>query len=270
MRTNWRLNGCGCGGSCAGCNAGLSALRLGRRMRLRGLGDDTGDGFDSSGGGDGGAGDPFAGSSADASGLVDSGTGLDQATLDAINAGTYAPAPTDTFSQADPGSTVPLTNIFSTADSIGGITTPDGEYITPWGDTVMPNGTVYESTGWTINPDGSAVDPSGNVYPANSPTAQAAQQQAGASKAAAASGGGASGGAKGGGSGSQPQTPWQQIICAINPRAQGCPQSAQAFAAQRTAATSTSSFSSFLSQYGGWIALGLGAAIILPPLLEGR
>lgn len=242
------------------CNSNATTMNDLRAYRRRFLGDDTG----GDGGDGGGSGTDFSSGGFDFSGGAVSGsaadTGLTPDILNQINAGTYEPAPTDTFSQAQPGTTVAPSSTF---DQFGGVDIGGGAYINSYGDQIMPDGTVYMTDGWTLNADGSVTDPNNQTYPASSPTAQSVATSAAARSGGGSGGGSSSGAPKSGGSGS---SNLQQALCMLNPTLPQC-RTAQP-KAQTPAKPATSSFSSFMTQWGGWIAAGIAAAVILPPLLD--
>lgn len=230
---------------------------------LHGLGQDSADGgFD--GGGDfssfdGGAGfDTGGGLPPDT--IVTSGPSTDIPVIEP--AATPTPLPyVDATTGLPPGSTIDQETNF--------ITLPDGSTIGSAGTITMANGTVIftdqnGNTAYTMTPDGTIVDAYGNVVPGDTPAAQALQQQA-----AASGGGGSSGGGKGSGGGGSSQSSLQQLLCAFNPRASGCPGAGTTAAAgtrRTTTGSITSSFSSWWNQYWPWV-VGGGVAVIVGPML---
>ncbi len=260
---------------------------MGRRLRLRGLGDDGGDGS-----GDGGGGvafiDPGTFDGGGGGGIGPDPSSLTSADWQAIADGTYVPPPDATFSPAAPGSTVTPDNVFTNTSTdfagTGGVpvyTLPDGSAIDASGTTYFPDGSQMTAMGTYTDPqgnttfsdgsqvlsDGTYIDPQGNEYPPAAPQSRAAQGAA----AAAKSGGGGSGGGAAKGSPQPSLNPCQMFPTLNIP---GCPRTTPAANAlqqrqqQLALQNQSGSFSSFMSQYGGWIIAAVGAALILPPLLN--
>lgn len=209
-----------------------------------GDGGDFGDGGGDGGGGFGGGITPFV----DTSGLdigagpVNSVSTSPESDVQDLGGGTYYDFTTGTV-----------------WDSSGNEYLANGSYITPEGTQVFPNGD-------TIFSDGTLITASGITYPPGSAEADAAAASAQAS-GGGPKGGGASGGSSGPkGGGSSSSNPLQQLVCALNPSASGCPQSAVR-PGTPAAAASGSGISGFLNQYGVWILAFAGVAIVLPALL---
>jgi hypothetical protein len=217
----------------------------------------------------------FAGDSG-SGGVGDVSPLLDNNLLTQIDQGTYVPPADAQFSQAQPGSTVTPDNVFSqTTTGPGGVPVyqmPDGTEVDAYGTAYFPDGsqisalgTVTDAQGNVVFSDGERVlsngtyiDQFGNQYAPTSPQAQQAQQRA------AATGGGSSsgGGSRGGGSGSgQNNALNQALACLLNPNSPQCRQ-------QQQQQSTASSFGSWFQKNWGYLALGLGAFIIVPPLLN--
>ena len=222
---------------------------------LHGLGQDGIDGG-GDGGGDvtGGFGDLIAGGGAGGGGFDTGGVSIDPTTIP----GFTPPGSTD-ISVVEPAATsTPLPY----QDISAGL---------PPGSTIdMSTGTIFGPGGaFTIFNDGSFMDGQGNFYDANgnlvvAATANAPSQVSPPSGggAGASSGGGRSGGGGGSGSG---QNQLQQLLCALNPRAAGCP-GAGAATGLRPTSSITSSFGTWWNQYWPWV-VGGGVAVIVGPML---
>lgn len=191
---------CACHGSCQRRPMGR-VLRFPQRKRLHGwLGDDTGDGFDSSAGADGGGGDSGGGSIDPSSIPGYTGPGSSD----------FQPVPTDSGGNTSIDPMASGLPAGSTIDGAGNINLPDGSIIFSDGNFMTAGGDLFDSNGNLI-----ASAPTST--PDNSPAPTAG---GGGGKPSPSGGSGSGSGmsipkpSSGSGSGQQQQNP-AQLIAAI-------------------------------------------------------
>lgn len=138
------------------------------------------------------------------------------------------------------------------------------------GTVVLPDGSSFYSDGsYYVAATDSYYDANGNLL---SQGGVATGVPSSSQAAAAAQSGGASipggGGKGGGGSGSGSSSGLAQMLaCLLNPNSPGCRGQQTATGGVTRPGTTSSSVSSFLSKYGGWILAFAGLVFVLPAVL---